>query len=85
MQLPPGWYSAMGQGQGMSTLVRAFNLTGDKKYLETAEKALHLYTVRAWYTWSEFMVLAIVQKMTKCILWHFSVHTIYDNFAIHKF
>ncbi|KAK3773502.1 hypothetical protein RRG08_009274 [Elysia crispata] len=45
MQLPPGWYSAMGQGQGMSTLVRAFNLTGDRKYLETAEKALHLYTL----------------------------------------
>ncbi|GFO42594.1 D-glucuronyl c5-epimerase [Plakobranchus ocellatus] len=45
MQLPPGWYSAMGQGQGMSALVRAYNLTGDRKYLESAEKALYLYTV----------------------------------------
>ncbi|KAK3773500.1 hypothetical protein RRG08_009272 [Elysia crispata] len=45
IKLPPNWYSAMGQGQAMSALVRAHNLTGDRKYLDAAEKALHLYTL----------------------------------------
>uniref|UniRef100_A0A2C9M0S6 heparosan-N-sulfate-glucuronate 5-epimerase n=1 Tax=Biomphalaria glabrata TaxID=6526 RepID=A0A2C9M0S6_BIOGL len=36
IQLKPGWYSAMGQGQAMSTLVRAYNVTG---FLESEEGA----------------------------------------------
>uniref|UniRef100_A0A0B7AXT2 heparosan-N-sulfate-glucuronate 5-epimerase n=1 Tax=Arion vulgaris TaxID=1028688 RepID=A0A0B7AXT2_9EUPU len=43
IQLKPGWYSAMGQGQSMSTLVRAYNLTGQKHYIETAVRGLHLF------------------------------------------
>nr|BAQ35468.1 heparosan glucuronate 5-epimerase [Lissachatina fulica] len=43
IELKPGWYSAMGQGQAMSTLVRAYNLTAHKYYLDTAVRALHLY------------------------------------------
>ncbi|XP_055863850.1 D-glucuronyl C5-epimerase B-like [Biomphalaria glabrata] len=43
IQLKPGWYSAMGQGQAMSTLVRAYNVTGEKQYLTSAIKGLHLY------------------------------------------
>lgn len=40
-QLNPGWYSAMGQGHGMSLLARAYHHSGgDKKYLLTALKSL---------------------------------------------
>ncbi|GFS06154.1 D-glucuronyl C5-epimerase [Elysia marginata] len=45
IQMPPNWYSAMGQGQAMSALVRAYNLTGDRKYLVAAERALYLFTL----------------------------------------
>lgn len=37
--LDPGWYSAMAQGQAMSTLVRAYHLTKDPAYLSAALKA----------------------------------------------
>ncbi|MBS1878073.1 MAG: hypothetical protein JST31_01030 [Actinobacteria bacterium] len=38
--LEPGWISAMGQGQAISTLLRAHALTGDERYFEIASKAL---------------------------------------------
>uniref|UniRef100_A0AAV2J8F3 heparosan-N-sulfate-glucuronate 5-epimerase n=1 Tax=Knipowitschia caucasica TaxID=637954 RepID=A0AAV2J8F3_KNICA len=38
--LEPGWYSAMAQGQAMSTLVRAFLLTREHRYLSSALRAL---------------------------------------------
>ena len=34
------WYSALAQGQGISVLVRAYQDTGDAKYLEAARSAL---------------------------------------------
>lgn len=37
-RLKAPWYSGLAQGQGISLLVRAFKLTGDKKYRDTAEK-----------------------------------------------
>ncbi|KAM4678137.1 D-glucuronyl C5-epimerase isoform 1-T2 [Discoglossus pictus] len=37
--LEPGWYSAMAQGQAISTLVRAYLLTKEKRYLDSAIKA----------------------------------------------
>lgn len=40
MVLPPGWYSAMGQGHAISVLTRAYHVSGDGKYLEAAKKAL---------------------------------------------
>ncbi|XP_059146065.1 D-glucuronyl C5-epimerase B-like [Physella acuta] len=43
IELKPGWYSAMGQGQAMSTLIRAYNLTGQRHYVDVAVKGLHLY------------------------------------------
>ncbi|CAL1541054.1 unnamed protein product [Lymnaea stagnalis] len=43
IELKPGWYSAMGQGQAMSTLVRAYNLTGHRIYLDVAVRGLHLF------------------------------------------
>lgn len=43
--LEPGWYSAMAQGQAMSTLVRAYLLTKDQAYLNAALKAVGPYKV----------------------------------------
>ncbi|NXB70360.1 GLCE epimerase, partial [Donacobius atricapilla] len=37
--LDPGWYSAMAQGQAMSTLVRAYQLTKEPAYLGAALRA----------------------------------------------
>ncbi|XP_005997124.1 D-glucuronyl C5-epimerase B [Latimeria chalumnae] len=37
--LEPGWYSAMAQGQAISTLVRAYMLTKEQVYLSSALKA----------------------------------------------
>lgn len=47
LELAPGWYSAMAQGQGMSLLTRAFKVTGDMHYLETALNAIKLFSVRS--------------------------------------
>nr|CAG4649138.1 EOG090X0272 [Scapholeberis mucronata]SVE93483.1 EOG090X0272 [Scapholeberis mucronata] len=38
--LNPGWYSAMGQGQAMSLLMRAFYRSGKSHYLEAALKGM---------------------------------------------
>nr|CAG4636821.1 EOG090X0272 [Ceriodaphnia reticulata]SVE72802.1 EOG090X0272 [Ceriodaphnia reticulata] len=38
--LDPGWYSAMGQGQAMSLLMRAFYRSGKRHYLEAALKGM---------------------------------------------
>ncbi|KAK3105288.1 hypothetical protein FSP39_021688 [Pinctada imbricata] len=43
MELDPGWYSAMGQGQAISLLVRAYLVSKDKKYLDAAGKALEIF------------------------------------------
>ncbi|CAM1311944.1 GLCE (predicted) [Pycnogonum litorale] len=43
--LPPGWYSAMAQGQAISVLVRAFHRSGNKTYLNAALDATKLYRV----------------------------------------
>jgi hypothetical protein len=37
--LPPGWPSAMGQGEAISVLLRAYALTDDERYLATARGA----------------------------------------------
>ncbi|XP_047219164.1 D-glucuronyl C5-epimerase B isoform X2 [Girardinichthys multiradiatus] len=43
--LEPGWYSAMAQGQAMSTLVRAYLLTKNQAYLNAALRAVGPYKV----------------------------------------
>ncbi|KAI6194073.1 Heparosan-N-sulfate-glucuronate 5-epimerase [Aphelenchoides besseyi] len=40
VQLKAGWISAMGQGHAISVLVRAFNITNDRRYLNAAMNAL---------------------------------------------
>lgn len=43
LQLAPGWYSAMAQGQAMSLLVRAYIRTKNPMYLNAAVNGLKLY------------------------------------------
>ena len=43
--IPPGWYSAMAQGQAISTLSRAYSYTNDYSYLKAALRATKLYTI----------------------------------------
>jgi len=38
-KLTAPWYSGLAQGQGMSLLLRAYNVAGDRGYLEAAERA----------------------------------------------
>ncbi len=45
LELPPGWYSAMAQGQAMSLLVRAYHRTNNRKYLDAAVRAMHIFDV----------------------------------------
>lgn len=43
--LDAGWYSAMGQGQAISLLVRAFIVSKDQKYLDAAERGLDIFEI----------------------------------------
>jgi heparosan-N-sulfate-glucuronate 5-epimerase len=45
MELEPGWYSAMGQGQAISLLVRAYVASKDMTYLEAAGRALDIFDI----------------------------------------
>ena len=45
LRLAPGWYSAMAQGQAMSVLTRAYTVTGDRKYLDSALRATAVFDV----------------------------------------
>jgi len=45
LEMPPGWYSAMAQGQAMSLLVRAYLRTHNSKYLQAALRATRLFDV----------------------------------------
>lgn len=47
LSLKPNWYSAMAQGHAMSTLCRAYYVTGDEKYKNSAISASKLYRVDA--------------------------------------
>ncbi|KAI8482163.1 hypothetical protein Bbelb_400510 [Branchiostoma belcheri] len=44
-ELPPGWYSAMAQGQAMSTLTRAYSRTRHRRYLDAALRATKPFRV----------------------------------------
>jgi len=43
VEINPGWYSAMAQGQGMSLLTRAYYYTNNITYLNTALKATRVF------------------------------------------
>lgn len=45
LDLAPGWYSAMAQGQAISLLIRAYLMTKNHKYLDAALDATKLYEI----------------------------------------
>lgn len=45
LELPPGWYSAMAQGQAISLLIRAYDRTKIRAYLDCALRATKLYSI----------------------------------------
>lgn len=45
LELPPGWYSAMAQGQAMSVLVRAYLKTERGEYLDAALRSAALFDI----------------------------------------
>jgi heparosan-N-sulfate-glucuronate 5-epimerase len=45
--LKPGWVSAMGQGHALNVLTRAYHLTKDRRYVDAALKALHVFEMEA--------------------------------------
>lgn len=47
LPLPPGWLSAMAQGQGASLLVRLYGATGDERFAQAALQALQPMRVPA--------------------------------------
>lgn len=47
LELEPGWYSAMAQGQAMSVLTRAYLATGQERFLDAALRATGPFKVRA--------------------------------------
>ncbi len=44
--IPPNWCSAMAQGEAISVLIRAYSLTSEKLYLETAEAAIKPFKIK---------------------------------------
>ena len=45
IKILPGWYTAMGQGQAISLLCRTYHFTKNKKYLETALRAVEIFHI----------------------------------------
>ncbi|XP_069110773.1 D-glucuronyl C5-epimerase-like [Argopecten irradians] len=78
LELKPGWYSAMGQGQAISLLVRAYSLTKDNKYLQSAAKALAIFEIPS----SEGGVL---QKFANTYDWYEEYPTTPGTFVLNGF
>ncbi len=76
--LPPGWYSAMAQGQAISTLTRAYTFTKDYTYLQAALQATKLYTIPS----SEGGVLA---KFMDIYPWYEEYPTTPSSFVLNGF
>jgi len=85
------WYSALSQGQGISVLVRTFIETGDKKYVEAAEKAFETfnyeipeggvsYTDENGHIWFEEGILLPPTHILNGFIW--AIWGIYD-FYLH--
>lgn len=62
-KLKAPWISGMAQGQALSVLTRAYSLTKDPRYAETAEKAVRIMRIPV----SERGVLSQYEDGTSCI------------------
>ncbi|XP_048775492.1 D-glucuronyl C5-epimerase B-like [Ostrea edulis] len=78
MELEPGWYSAMGQGQAISLLVRAYVASKDSTYLEAAGRALDIFDIPS----SEGGVLA---KFLNKYDWYEEYPTTPSSFVLNGF
>ena len=77
LRLAAGWYSAMAQGQAMSVLTRAYAVTDDRKYLETARRATVLFDVPS----ADGGVLASLFNLT----WYEEYPTVPGTFVLNGF
>ena len=74
------WYSALSQGQGISALARAYQLTGDQKYKEACEQAFRAfgyetkaggvtYVDREGYKWFEEAIVDPPTHILNGFIW----------------
>ena len=74
------WYSALSQGQGLSVLVRAHQLSGNDRYLETAERAFEAfmreleeggvtYRDKAGHIWLEEVIVSPPTHILNGFMW----------------
>ncbi|XP_061198385.1 D-glucuronyl C5-epimerase-like [Saccostrea echinata] len=78
MELEPGWYSAMGQGQAISLLVRAYVASKDRTYLDAAGRALDIFEIPS----SQGGVLA---KFLNKFYWYEEYPTTPSSFVLNGF
>lgn len=87
---PEAPYSSMCQGEGASLLIRAYKETGEKKYLNTAKKAIDFMLVpienggTTKYVNNEMIFYEYTNK--PCVLngWIFSIFGLYDFCLVYK-
>ena len=81
-------YSSMAQGEGISLLLRAFNVTRDKKYLNAATKAIELMQKPvekkgcALYDKNNIFLLEFSDKPVVLNGWIFSLFGLYDYILV---
>lgn len=78
LELPPGWYSAMAQGQAMSLLVRAYLRSQNPRYLDSALRATAIFDIPS----SEGGVLA---KFADVYPWYEEYPTTPSSFVLNGF
>ncbi|XP_054708007.1 D-glucuronyl C5-epimerase B-like [Uloborus diversus] len=78
LELAPGWYSAMAQGQAMSLLTRAFKASGNLGYLEAALRATKLFNVRSEHR-------GILTTFLGKYIWYEEYPTIPSSFVLNGF
>lgn len=78
LELAPGWYSAMAQGQAMSLLVRAYLHSDDPQFLEAAIRALLLFNISSKDG-------GIVAKFAKAYTWYEEYPTTPSSYVLNGF
>lgn len=87
------WYSALSQGQGISCLLRAHQLTNEERYLDAAEKALGSFLVgmekggvvyrdEEGYLWLEEAIVSPPTHILNGFLW--AIWGFYDYYIYSK-
>jgi hypothetical protein len=88
--MKPPWYSGMAQGQALPVLVKAYQITGEKKYLDSAKMLLNSFFVEVkdggvtyktsndgwWY--EEYPIIGAKPRVLNGMIW--AVLGIYDYY-----